>query len=49
MSGRGARGRAVARLGLKIGDDPGVTRVGRVLRRTSLDELRAFSACCADR
>ena len=33
----------------KIADDPRITRIGRLLRRTSLDELRSSSTCCAAR
>ena len=31
----------------KVPDDPRITRVGRFIRRMSLDELPSFSTCCA--
>ena len=33
----------------KVPDDPRITRVGRFIRRISLDELPSFSTCCAGR
>ena len=31
----------------KMQDDPRITKVGKFIRKTSIDELPQFSTCCA--